>query len=411
MTIGDAVTKVEAVDAVWNATIVELLEQMELTKPDELPARINAVTGRIGVGVTVYLVDHEQRQLWPLPEDGEPTPPPLSVNGTIAGRAFMTVRIHPADEQETPYRLWVPLIDGAERLGVAEVVVHRPPDDLAELRRACKRLVGLLGHLVTVKMPYGDALHAVRRTRPMSPAAELLTHLLPPLTFSARGVSISAILEPTYDVGGDAFDYAVDGPVARVAILDAMGRGLSAGLTCATALSALRAARRDDHGLYAVARAADAALTEQFSDLRFVTAVLTELNIHSGRVRYVNAGHPAPVLMRKGKVVRELTGGRRLPLGLGDGQIDIGEEILEPGDRLLLYTDGVVEAYDRSGDRFGTHRLVDLAERCAGADLPGPETLRRLAHSVLEHQDGPPRDDTTLVLFEWSMDAAERTQP
>jgi phosphoserine phosphatase RsbU/P len=405
------VTKVEDVEAAWNATIVAVLERVELAQPDELAAEINAVTGRIGVHVAVYLVDHEQRQLWPVPEHGKPTPPPLSVNGTVAGRAFMTVQTHPANDHETPYRLWVPLIDGAERLGVAEVTVHRPPEDLARLHRLCTILVGLLGHLVTVKMPYGDVLHAVRRTKPMTPAAELLMHLLPPLTFSTHGASISAILEPCYDVGGDAFDYAVDGPMARVMVLDAMGRGLAAGLTCATALSALRAARRDGHGLYAMARAADVALVQQFSDLRFVTGVLTELNIQSGRLRYVNAGHPAPVLMRKGKAVRELPGGRRLPMGLDDGEIDMGEEILEPGDRVLLYTDGVVEAYDRSGDRFGTHRLIDLAERCAGANLPGPETLRRLAHSVLEHQDGPPRDDTTLVLFEWSTDAVERTQP
>ncbi|GAA4461643.1 PP2C family protein-serine/threonine phosphatase [Phytohabitans houttuyneae] len=395
----------------WPADVLELLDRVELAQPDELAAEVNAITGPRGVNVTIYLVDHEQRHLWPVPEPPKPTPPPLSVEGTIAGRAFATVHPHPTGEQGTPHRLWLPLVDGAERLGVAEVVVDRAPAEPEALIAACKTLVGLVGHLVTVKMPYGDALHRVRRTRPMTPGAELLTHLLPPLTFSCHRGSVSAILEPCYDVGGDAFDYAFDGPMAHFMIVDAVGRGLSAGLTCATALAALRATRRDEHGLYAMARAADEALIGQFRDLRFVTGVLAELNMDSGKLRYLNAGHPAPLLLRRGKAVRELAGGRRLPMGLDDSKIKVGEETLEPGDRLLMYTDGVTEAYDRGGDRFGVERLVDLTERCLAAHLPGPETLRRLASSVLKHQDGPPRDDATLVLFEWSPEAAERTQP
>ncbi|MCW6008300.1 serine/threonine-protein phosphatase [Micromonospora sp. CPCC 205371] len=396
--------------ATWHAVIVDLLARVNFALGDELPDEINKATAPIGLDVTVYLVDHEQRRLWPLPRQGKPPPPPMSVDGSLAGRAFASVHTQVPDRDAVPYRMWLPLIDGAERLGVVEVLVDPPPADPARFQRWCESLVGLLGHLVTVKMPYGDTLHRTRRTRAMSAAGELLTQLLPPLTFSAHRLSISAVLEPCYDVGGDAFDYAVDGPVARMMVLDAMGRGLGASLTCATALGALRAARRDDHGLYAMARAADAALIEQFPDLRFVTGVLTELNMDSGLLRYINAGHPAPLLMRGAKAVRDLPGGRRLPLGIEDSRIVVGEEILEPGDRLLLYTDGVVEAYDQSGDRFGVERLVDLAERCAAAGMPGPETLRRLAHTVLAHQDGPPTDDATLLLLEWSPQAAERTQ-
>lgn len=394
----------------WHAVIVDLLARVDFALSDELSDEINNALTPLGVDITLFLVDHEQRRLWPLARQGKPPPPAMSVDGSVAGRAFTTVRTHVPDRDAVPYRMWVPLIDGAERLGVAEVLVDPPPADPVRFQRWCESLVGLLGHLVTVKMPYGDTLHRVRRTRAMSPASELLTQVLPPLTFSSHRLSISAVLEPCYEVGGDAFDYAVDGPMARTTVLDAMGRGLRAGLTCVTAIAALRAARRDDHGLYATARAADAALTEQFPDLRFVTGVLTELNMDSGLLRYINAGHPPPLLMRGAKAVRELPGGRRLPMGIEDSRIEVGEEILEPGDRLLLYTDGVVEAYDRGGERFGVERLVDLAERCAAAGLPGPETLRRLSHTVLAHQDGPPTDDATLLLLEWSPQAAERTQ-
>ncbi len=395
----------------WDAVVVDLLRRTQLAQPDELAVELNVATAPIGVAVTVYLVDHEQRRLWPLPERGKPTPDPLDVDGTPAGRAFTAVETVPAGDDTGLYRIWVPMVDGSERLGVAEVVAHRPPADPEFFRRRCETLMALVGHLISVKSPYGDTLHRVRRTRPMTPAAELVQQLLPPLTFSCHRMVVSAVLEPCYDVGGDAYDYAVDEGTASFMVLDAMGRGLKAGLTSTAAISAIRAARRDNRDLAAMARAADLALTEQFPDLRFVTGVLAELGLDTGVLRYVNAGHPAPVLLRDGRVAGALRGGHRLPLGIGDGAVELGEAILEPGDRLLLYTDGVTEAHDRQGRPFGVDRLTELAERGMAAPLPAPETLRRLAHTVLEHQGGRPYDDATLMLVEWSSEAAERTQP
>jgi serine phosphatase RsbU (regulator of sigma subunit) len=152
-------------------------------------------------------------------------------------------------------------------------------------------------------------------------------------------------------------------------------------------------------------------MLEQFADARFTTGVLCDLNLDTGQLRYLNAGHPAPMLLRRGKVIRRLQHGRRLPLGLDDPQIEIAEEVLEPGDRLLMFTDGVTEARDRRGDLFGEQRLADLLERQAAARQPAPEMLRRLCHAALEYYDGPPRDDATLLLLEWSREAAERTVP
>ena len=398
-------------EAPRHAALVDLLQRARLCQPDELPAEINAAVRPLGLTITIYLVDYEQHRLWPVIEPGAPRPEPLSVEGTLAGRAFGSVRTMMAGEADRPERLWVPMIDASERLGVAEVILHEVPADLPDLREFCETLVGLIGHLLTTKMPYGDTLEQVRRTRPMTSAAELLIASLPPLTFSCHRMVVSAVLEPSYDVGGDAYDYAVDGPLAQFMVLDAMGRGMRAALTCVVAIAAMRTARRENKGLFAMARAADSAVDEHFGDQRFITGVLGELEMDTGRLRYINAGHPAPLLLRHGKAVRVLTGGRRMPLGLNDSIVEVAEEILEPGDRLLLYTDGVIEARDDAGELFGTERLVDLAERSAVAELPAPETLRRLAHSVMEHQGGLPTDDATILLVEWSEKAAERTQP
>ncbi len=400
----------EPVTAIWHDAVVQVLHRTQLAQPDELPEQVNAAVKVLGIDLMLYLADQEQRMLHPLPERGKPVPPSIAVEGMLPGRAFQTVRSARSGGDGTPHRFWIPMVDGSERLGVVEVVLHdqAPSDDLLE---RCEMLVGLLGHLVATKMPYGDVLHQVRRSRPMSTSGELLTSMLPPLTFSCRRLVISGVLEPCYDMGGDAFDYAVDGPTARLAVLDAMGRGLKAGLTCAVALAALRATRRDGHGLYDMACAADAALQEQFADLRFVTGVLAEMHLDSGQFRYLNAGHPPPLLLRRGRAVRALTGGRRLPMGLDDGTVEIGEEMLEPGDRLLMHTDGVTDGRAPDGTPFGTGQLVQLAERGEADRLPAPETLRRMAHRVVEYQHGRLFDDATLLLAEWSPEAAARMQP
>jgi phosphoserine phosphatase RsbU/P len=397
----------------WRAAVVDLLERTRLAQPDELATAVNQAVRRLGLDMTIYLVDQEQRDLRPLPEPGKPLPEPLSIDGTIAGRAFMTVQAVPsAGGAGRPDRLWLPLLDGTERLGVVEVIVVEPGrGDDAAFAEECSLFAALVGHLVTAKEPYGDRLLRVRRTRRMSEASELLWRLLPPLTFACERMVISAVLEPCYDVGGDGFDYALDGPRAYLAILDTVGHGLPAGLGTAVALSAMRAARRDDDGLYAIARAADAALVRYIGDARFATAVLAELNLDTGVLRYINAGHPPPLLLRQGKVIRRLDAGRRLPLGLDDPRIEIAEEVLEPGDRLLLFTDGVTEARNHDGEPFGEHRLVDLVERHAAAGLPAAETLRRMCHAALSHYDGPPSDDATLLLLEWAHQAAQRMLP
>ncbi|WP_212842604.1 PP2C family protein-serine/threonine phosphatase [Catellatospora sp. IY07-71] len=394
----------------WHAALLDLLHLIQRAQGDEVAASVSAALRPLGLEITCYLVDEEQSHLHPLPEPGKPAPAPLGVDGTMAGRAFTTVNTHRATTSGGTDRLWVPLIDGTERLGVADLVFRREDCDIAAVQEWCESYVNLVGHLIAVKLPYGDSLNRVRRTRRMSVAGELLLATLPPQTFTTDRLVISSILQPHYDVGGDAFDYALDDANAWFAVLDGMGRGLPASLMTVATLAALRAARRAGFGLYASAREAERTLTRQFGDKSFVTAVLCELDLESGRMRYVNAGHPFPLLLRRHQAVRELTGGRRLPLGLADGEPVLGEEVLEPGDRLLLYTDGVVEARNNAGDVFGVERLVDFTERAALAGTPAPETLRGLSHRVAAFQDGPPRDDATLMLLEWSAEAARRAR-
>jgi serine phosphatase RsbU (regulator of sigma subunit) len=382
----------------WRAAVVALVEGGHLTGPAELGSLIADAVKPTGAEVVLYLVDYEQRALRPVPPATGPAEP---IEASPAGRAFTAVRPMPGSTA------WVPVVNGTERLGVLRVVGAASDAALT----GCRQVAGMVGHLITAKKQYGDDLERIRRSAHMTPAAELLWRLLPPLTYASRSMVVTALLEPCYDVGGDAFDYAVDGDIAHLAIYDAVGKGMRAALGAATVLGATRAARIAGADLAEMAAAADRALGAEFTDARFVTAVLAELSLRDGRLRYVNAGHPPPVLFRAGRAVGTVDGGGRTPLGIVAGEAAVAETSFEPGDRLLLYTDGVTEARDAGGVQFGLDRLVALAEAHANADLAAAEALRRLSHSVFEHQAGPPRDDATLVMVEWSDAAARRSVP
>ncbi|WP_336029329.1 PP2C family protein-serine/threonine phosphatase [Geodermatophilus sp. FMUSA9-8] len=383
------------------AALLQLLDTASTASPDRLPA-LTADAGRmLGVEVVVHVVDHQQRRLWRLPCDDEPAGEPIAVEGTLPGRVFQTGTPLPSEGHGAP-RLWVPLVDGADRLGVLEVQVGSAAElEDPGLRAQCRWLSSLVGHLVTSMGPYGDALERARRTVRRSVSAELIWQQLPPLTAASEQFVLAGLLEPAEDVGGDAFDYSLSRETVSMAVFDAMGHGLPAGLIAAGALAAYRSVRRDGRSVFEQALAVDEVVAATFPGSSFVTGVLAELATGSGRLRYVNAGHPPPLLLRGGRVVKELGGGRRVPFGIEAGGVTVGEEVLEPGDWLAVHTDGVTEARDASGAWFGEERLVELLTRASAAGHPPPETARRLMRAVLDHQGGVLQDDATVLLACW----------
>jgi serine phosphatase RsbU (regulator of sigma subunit) len=282
-----------------------------------------------------------------------------------------------------------------------------------------RRFASLLGELIAAKSYYGDTVTRLRRQREMGLAAEMQWGMLPPLTVSSRAVTIAAALEPAYDVSGDTFDYALDPGTAKVAVFDGMGHGLTSAQLAVMAVSAYRRARRAGLSLTATCNEIDAALLDAFSGGSFTTALLAELETESGRFTWLNAGHPPPLLIRHGRLVRMLEIPPRPPLGLalpatlrdatGVSEPVIGTEHLEPGDCVLLYTDGVTEARAPDGSFFGEQRLADLIVRHLAAGLPAPETMRRVIRALLEHQTGRLTDDASLALLQWRTDVAAGT--
>jgi hypothetical protein len=198
-----------------------LVAAARLTVPDDV-AKLAADQGRaLGAQqVTVFLLDVEQYYLVPLPlHDAEPREP-MSIDATLAGRCVQKLE---AQEAEGGRQVWIPLLDGLERLGVVQLIFAAREERASE--QDLHAFAALLAEIVVVKNAYGDLFRSVRRRQPMSLAAEVAWHLLPPLTFGTDRLVISCVLAPAYDVGGDCFDYSVGDRTAHFAIFDAMGHG------------------------------------------------------------------------------------------------------------------------------------------------------------------------------------------
>jgi hypothetical protein len=373
--------------------------------PADLAAVVAAHARGLGaIDTVLYLADYEQVTLLPLTGAGVPERQELPIEGTLAGRAFRRVEVitSPAGGHA---RVWVPLLDGVERLGVVEMALTAALD--AELSERIRAFVALVAELVVSRDAYSDVFARLRRRKTLSLAAEMQWEPLPPLTFGTERVVITGGLEPAYDVGGDSFDYAVNGDIADLLVLDAVGHGLPAAVLASVAVSAYRHARRNMLDLPDIAGEIDVALKTQIGGSQFATAVLARLDLATGRLWWINAGHPEPLILRGPALVAPPRCPPSRPLGLQEGKPVVCDTRLEPGDRLLLYTDGITEARSPNGEFFGEERLADFISTALAAGDRAPETVRRLMHSVLTHQAGQLQDDASIVVLEWLTGTAQ----
>ena len=391
--------------------VSDLLTAAHLSSSHELPGLLSAHGRRLGVmDATLYLADLQQDLLIPFVGPHGPGQDEslrtLAVDSTLAGRAYQLVQTLTQELPGGQVRMWLPLLDGSDRLGVLSVVLAQSSGDQPGLLLRLRQFAALSAELVMTKTLYGDTIVRLRRSNEMGLAAEMQWSLLPPLTFACDAVTIAGALEPAYQVAGDTVDYAVDAGCARVAVFDGMGHGLQSAQLAALTVAAYRNARRSERSLTDTAHTIDDALLSVFAGEAFTTAVLAQLDTDTGRLEWVSAGHPEPLLLRDGRLVKSLHTDPAPPLGLGHmsarpDSVTVGNEQLEPGDRVLFYTDGVTDARSPDGDFFGPERLVDLIARNLAGGLPTPETMRRVVRALLTHQQGQLTDDATMLLLEW----------
>ncbi|QIJ61101.1 PP2C family protein-serine/threonine phosphatase [Streptomyces sp. JB150] len=373
---------------------------------EQLPGLIAGHAARAGFrDVAVFVADIRETVLRQVTgrgveagEDGER----LTVDGTLPGRAFQRVDVltetAPADRHTR--RWWVPVTDGIVRLGVLRADTADDAGDTA--RDDLRDLASLVALLLLSKRSVSDSFARLVRIERMNVAAEMQWNLMAPSAFAGRDVTVGGLVEPAYSVGGDAFDYAVSGTTLHLSVFDAMGHDTTAGITANVAVAACRNARRQDASLADTSRAVEDLLMTHFGTSRYVTGILADLDLATGELTWVNRGHHLPLVVRDNRWTVELSCPPAGPMGSGLGlPITVSRRQLQPGDRLLLYTDGVVEARDADGREFGRDRFVDFVVRHHFGHQPLHETLRRLMHAVMEHHAGRLADDATVLLVEW----------
>ncbi|MEU3522451.1 PP2C family protein-serine/threonine phosphatase [Streptomyces sp. NPDC038707] len=380
------------------ALLGEVLDRAHELPPHLIGPLVTAVVARLGGRrPQVLLQDYGQQVLVPLTGDGLVHGAPHGIDDSPAGRCFLDA-VPVELPEDDGVRVHLPLLDGGDQVGVMAVTLDGVDDDD---RRLLLRISGLVADLLVTKHGYSDLFFGVRRREPMSVAAEIQWSLLPPLAMIMPRVAVAGILEPAYDVAGDSFDYALNGDILHAVMIDAMGHGLDAATLATVAIGAYRHARRLGIGLPAIYDFMDRAVARQFGPEHFVTAQMMQLDTTTGRMQWVNAGHPPPILVRDHRVVRRLMAPTTLPVGLGGPKPRVSGLGLEHGDRVLCFTDGLIEEHERGGEEFGESKLIDHVNRLEATGRGIRAVTRSLSHTLKRARGGHTTDDATLLMLEW----------
>ena len=290
--------------------------------------------------------------------------------------------------------LWhvlAPVTERGESIGLLELYLPGEPDPdvLAEIGHVAH----LLAFVVIANRRHTDLFEWGQRTRAFTLSAEIQQRLLPESrTCEAAAFTLAGWLEPTASIGGDTFDYSLARDLLHLSLTDAMGHGVNAALTASMCLGGLRGARRRGATLLEQANATNEALAEDTRD-DFVTGLIGRLELRTGALDLINAGHVAPYLLR-GSEVRVLDLPVDMPLGMfADSTYRASGTDLRPGDRVVLVTDGMLERTVASVDLPGAiHDTKDLHPR---------EVVRALADAALAAAGQALKDDATVLCLDW----------
>ncbi|MFI5175475.1 MAG: PP2C family protein-serine/threonine phosphatase [Terriglobia bacterium] len=241
-------------------------------------------------------------------------------------------------------------------------------------------------------------LESKRIERQLEIAREVQTSLLPDHPPVLPGYDLSALNLPNSEIGGDYYDFI---PLPQkqigIAIADVSGKGIGAALIMATFRAALRTQIRYDSDISRSLRSVNNFLVESVGRSDFVTAVFGILDPPSGRFCYSNCGHNPPLLLRTGGPTEELDQGGMVLGVSSDALYEVSTVVLNPGDALVFYTDGVIEAPDPGLQEFGLEGL-QRAVRAAFARSANEMIQSVVSATEASHGSTGYSDDFTLVV-------------
>lgn len=338
---------------------------------------LNKVKLKVGKGLVGFAAKEEK---------------PLVVEDVRKNPRYINAR--PATQSE----IVIPLSVGGEVVAV----LNLESDRLRAFRNRDLRLLQTFGSQAAVAIEnascYLDAQEKQFLEKELEIAGEIQSALLPHSPPEVPGLDVAAFMRQSQSVGGDLYDLVPLGEGRLgVAIGDISGKGAPAAILMASLYASFRSLTRRNLTLPQIIGQLNNLLCENFGDERFATFFYGVVDISRKEIRYSNAGHFAPILVRPGEEPSYLSDGG-IVLGYIPGSEYTESMVkLEPGDTLILYTDGIIEAQDPEGEMFGEEKLADVAATLIGQ--PADEVLQGIRASVISHCSNCEQvDDISLVV-------------
>ncbi len=264
-----------------------------------------------------------------------------------------------------------------------------------------KKLLDLLRRHVEEGRALGVKRRQERKSnflvREMQEACEIQQRLLPSELPKIVGCALQAAWHPAHDVGGDYYDAVrLSETAVALCIGDVSGKGLPAALLMSNAQATVRALAHRTKSPAEICGQINRAVAENMPPGKFITFFYGVLDSAQRTLRYTSAGHLPPVLVRRdGSTMRLDQGGTVLGI-FSDAVYTEDQVILEPGDRVVLLTDGITEAFKSNGEEYGEDRLIDLL--VANRGVSGDKLMQMILDAVASFADQGLQDDATLMI-------------
>jgi serine phosphatase RsbU (regulator of sigma subunit) len=372
---------------------LEVTRVLDEVPPHLVPDQLVAEARRVGgVAVALYVIDIDGSHLLRLagteefPERLE-DPPALGPEIVAEGLPSFYRRL----QEQLPGCVAEPLWLRGRVIGLL-LCVGEPFGSLEDIAKQGAAALELADD-------YTDFIEAARRRKPTTPAAEIQQNLFPPRIVRIAGAQLAGALLPSYEVGGDWFDFVENRDGAWIAIADAADTGPTAAGLGAAALGGLRAARRAGRDLHESLVLMDETVRRLGNPDFFVTALIARWHAATATFSWVNCGHPPAYRVDTDGGLRELEGPRHPALGTGDGppRFEVSQCHLQPGERLILVTDGIIGRHTEDGGTFGVDGLRRALERTESRTAAA--TAMAIQDAVTDCWSEPLEDDATVVVL------------
>ena len=291
--------------------------------------------------------------------------------------------------------LGAPMIYQGQPIGVIRLYTRRRREFTAYETDMLQAVAGLMATAIEDARLHAEHLENERVQRQLDMASDVQKRMMPSEPPDLFPFDIAARYLPSFELGGDFYDFVpLDGHLG-IAVGDVVGKGVAASLLMASVRAFLRAFAQDVYDLAEIVSQVNRAMTQGTLDNEFVTLFYGVIDPSNRRLTYCNAGHEPPLLLRGGQIIRLEVGGMIVGID-AQQQYERAVVDLKRNDLLVIYTDGLPDAQSFNGERFQRDRIIEAIKEAAEGS----------AHDVLSHVLWQMRrfvglnrnvDDTTIV--------------